>query len=78
MRGSGQSGVCIKCKKEPTEEGHDGCLGTLPSKNVMNACCGHGDGNLAYIQYFRGKIVTGKEAIFKQRRLISKSKLTIK
>jgi len=31
---------CAKCGKQPTKDGHDSCLGTLP--NVINACCGHG------------------------------------
>jgi hypothetical protein len=31
---------CPKCGLRPTEEGHDGCLGTLPG--VRWACCGHG------------------------------------
>lgn len=32
--------ACIRCKKYPTVEGYDACLGTL--KNVKSACCGHG------------------------------------
>jgi len=40
---------CNHCNLDPTKEGHDACLGTLP--NVMNACCGHGDVNLAYVQF---------------------------
>lgn len=31
---------CVKCKKCPTKEGYDACLGHL--KGVKHACCGHG------------------------------------
>jgi hypothetical protein len=41
--------VCGHCEKKRTSEGHDGCIGTL--ENVMNACCGHGESNLAYVQF---------------------------
>ncbi len=72
--GSGQYGICVKCKKGPTKEGHDGCLGTLPG-SIMNACCGHGNNEIAYIQYWGdngegGKRIAGAEAIDEQERLI--------
>lgn len=67
--GSGQYGICKKCKKGPTKEGHDGCLGTLPGL-IMNACCGHGNDRLAYIQYWSGKRIASNEAIAEQARLI--------
>ena len=51
-------GFCGKCN---TLEGHDGCLRTLP--NIMNACCGHGIEKDAYLQYWDGKILSGKQAI---------------
>lgn len=35
--GSGQFGICAKCNKPPSREGHDGCLGALPGP-IMNAC----------------------------------------
>lgn len=70
--GSGQYGICSKCKKGPTEEGHDGCLGTLTGP-VMNACCGHGNDSQAYIQYWGGKRIAGDEAIAEQARLIAAS-----
>ena len=41
--------ICGHCNMKRTEEGHDGCIGTLT--NVMNACCGHGQTNMAYIQF---------------------------
>lgn len=40
---------CLYCEKHRTPEGHDACVGTL--KNVMNACCGHGENEMAYIQF---------------------------
>ena len=52
---------CGHCKKPKTEEGYDSCLGTLP--NVMNACCGHGQDDEAYIQYPDGSDIRGKDAI---------------
>jgi len=66
--GSGQYGICVKCKKAPTKEGYDGCLGTLP--NVMNACCGHGNDSQAYVQYWDGRRIAGKDAITEQRRIV--------
>ncbi len=44
---------CGYCGLAKTPEGHDGCLGTLPG-DVMNACCGHGRPNEAYIQFWDG------------------------
>src|SRR5699024_4237358 len=52
---------CGYCGKDNTKEGHGGCLGTLP--NVMNACCGHGNINEAYVQYWDRTVVSGKEVI---------------
>ncbi len=51
---------CGYCGLHFTKEGHDGCLGTLPG--VMNACCGHGDINDAYVQFLDGVIVRGDDA----------------
>lgn len=74
LAGSGQFWVCINCNKLPTPEGHDGCLGILPLP-VMNACCGHGNDDIAYIQYFDeegngGVCIRGEEAVVEQERLI--------
>lgn len=41
--------VCGFCSLKRTPEGHDGCIGTLD--NVMNACCGHGEIEMAYVQF---------------------------
>lgn len=43
---------CGHCGKERTEEGHDGCIGTL--KGIRNACCGHGHIDEAYVQFQDG------------------------
>lgn len=51
---------CINCGKYPTEEDHDGCLGTL--QGVMNACCGHGEEDQAYIQFLDGYCIYGQDA----------------
>jgi len=40
---------CKHCGLNRTEQGHDGCIGTL--KGVMNACCGHGQDSAAYVQF---------------------------
>ena len=47
---AGNRRACGHCGRGDTAEGHDGCLGTLPGK-VMNACCGHGVTQDAYVQY---------------------------
>ena len=52
---------CGHCGKHMTPEGHDGCLGTLPG--LMNACCGHGVTNEAYVQFMDGACVRGKGAV---------------
>jgi len=53
---------CGHCNLPQTEEGHDGCLGTL--RGVSNACCGHGEAKEAYIQFIDGSdVIRGKEAI---------------
>lgn len=58
---------CIHCDVEQTEEGHDGCLGTL--RGIMNACCGHGNDGEAYIQFTKDITVRGKYAAYIFRRL---------
>lgn len=60
---------CGHCGKSNTKEGHDGCLGTLDENKVMNACCGHGKEGQAYVQFWNGNIITGKEAIETQKEL---------
>ena len=31
---------CKRCKRQPTPEGFDACLGHI--ENAVSACCGHG------------------------------------
>lgn len=52
---------CNFCGKGNTVDDHDGCLGTLP--NVMNACCGHGVIEDAYVQFPDDSCIRGQEAI---------------
>lgn len=52
--------ACGYCGMRETPEGHDACLGTLP--NVMNACCGHGEAEKAYIQRWDRTVVRGQKA----------------
>lgn len=54
---------CGHCGKPNTKEGHDGCIGTL--EGVMNACCGHGVIEEAFVQYENGNRICGDEAIKK-------------
>ena len=53
---------CGHCGRHNTDDGHDGCLGTLPGP-VINACCGHGNPLDAYIQYADGSRIGGADAI---------------
>lgn len=53
---------CGYCHKPDTEDGHDPCIGVLP--RVMNACCGHGVNEEAYIQFNSGCIISGDKAVF--------------
>lgn len=54
--------VCGHCGLSRATEGHDGCVGTLPG--VMNACCGHGEVGMAYVQYEDGTRVAGVDALY--------------
>ncbi len=52
---------CGHCGKENTSKGHDACIADLP--NVINACCGHGDINEAYVMFKDKNSIRGNEAI---------------
>lgn len=52
---------CGHCGKKDTPEGHDACLGTIDG--VMNACCGHGESQCAYVQLWDGRIFRGRRAL---------------
>lgn len=68
LNGCGKD-FCTHCNKKRTKEGHDGCIGTL--LGVANACCGHGEEAVAYVQFWHrdydkdsNKVkLSGKEAI---------------
>ena len=49
--------ACGYCGSFPTNDGHDKCLGQL--RGIMNACCGHGTTQEAYIQFWDGVVVSG-------------------
>ena len=51
---------CGVCNQPVTIDGHDACLGILPG--LMNACCGHGNIDEAYIQFLDGVCVQGEKA----------------
>ena len=67
--------ICPHCKRPPTKEGHDACLGTL--KGVKYACCGHGGhpyrtkkntlGN-TYVMEEDGKCYYGEDVNFEKYR----------
>lgn len=52
---------CGACGLGFTKEGHDGCIGEL--KDVINACCGHGISNDAYVQFSKTNRIDGQDAI---------------
>lgn len=52
---------CGFCNLPNRDDGHDACIGEL--EGVMNACCGHGDKRIAYIQYKDGLIVQKDQAL---------------
>ena len=54
---------CGRCGLVNSPEGYDGCI-RLPEVLVMNACCGHGEENEAYIQYWNGSYIRGRVAIY--------------
>lgn len=56
-----ESRPCGHCERHNTDEGHDGCLGTIP--HVINACCGHGNIREAYVQFGGGFAIYGTECM---------------
>lgn len=48
---------CGACKMAWRADGVDPCLGRLPG--VVNACCGHGDVEMSYIEFENGVSVSG-------------------
>lgn len=55
--------ACGKCRQPNRADGHDACIGKLPG--VMNACCGHGETAVAYVQYSDGSRISEEEALKK-------------
>ena len=59
--GTHKNRPCGHCGRHATPEGHDACLGTLPG--IMNACCGHGQTQDAYVQFWDGRRMGGDVAV---------------
>lgn len=55
-----KSRPCGYCGKADTLEGYDGCIGHIPG--ALNACCGHGNTDEAYVQ-FPDRRLGGQEAL---------------
>ena len=58
---------CDKCAVFHKHNDLDPCLGMLPG--LMNACCGHGNVNAAYVQFLDGQCIRGSSAIVIQGEL---------
>lgn len=52
---------CGHCGKLTPKSGHDPCIENLP--DVVNACCGHGDVDHAYVMFDNGDRIGGMKAI---------------
>lgn len=52
---------CGFCGKHNTPEGYDGCIGEIPG--AINACCGHGNAEEAYVQYSESERYAGEDAL---------------
>lgn len=48
---------CDHCGKEWGESLHDPCIGTIDG--AVEACCGHGRADIAYVSYTDGRRLTG-------------------
>lgn len=53
--------VCAHCEKQNVVGDYDPCLGKLPG--LMNACCGHGVSESAYVQFLDGFCIRGVYAL---------------
>lgn len=53
--------ICGVCHKSNTSLGHDDCIANLPG--VINACCGHGNIDDAYVVFFDGQRISGNKAL---------------
>lgn len=58
---------CAHCGLRCGPSGDDPCIENLPG--VMNACCGHGKPECAYIQYSPTSLIRGRAAFERLREL---------
>lgn len=56
-----QERPCGHCGRSATKEGHDACISNLPG--VMNACCGHGMTEEAYVQFWNRDWIGREDAV---------------
>lgn len=59
--------ACGWCGVEQSAEGHDPCIANL--EGVVNACCGHGCVETAYVEFSDGRYFFGPEAAEVQRKM---------
>ena len=53
---------CVRCGRAGINgSDHDACITDL--RGVVNACCGHGNDEEAYIQFMDGSVVRGTDAV---------------
>ena len=57
----GNNRDCGHCNKPNRDDEHDVCISELPG--VMNACCGHGEPECAYVQFPDSTCIRGEEAV---------------
>jgi hypothetical protein len=53
--------ACTVCHQAPDEDGHDPCIRSLP--DVVNACCGHGNQDRAYVVFTDDLRMRGQAAV---------------
>jgi hypothetical protein len=54
-----ESRPCGACGRHPTPDGYDACHGYIVG--AINACCGHGSAEEAYVQLADGSEFRGKQ-----------------
>lgn len=59
-RGRINPSECGHCRLPGRSDGMDQCIGRLPW--VMNACCGHGETRMAYVQFSPRLRIAGRTA----------------
>ena len=63
---------CKECGLKWNSDGHAPCIRNLKG-GVINACCGHGQVEEAYIMFSEGEILSGQEALDKIKELKQES-----